>query len=107
VDVDAILEGAADLLLIAGDGHGGTTAFFQWIAVIAAGAFVRVAVCNSLTYLRTGYREFHAFLSEKQRGLLSAWVRRGLFAAARLGSSTSGVLTLKRSELRSPIVTCQ
>src|SRR5260221_388340 len=38
VEVDTVDERAADLLLVAGDGHGGTTAFFHRIAVIAAGA---------------------------------------------------------------------
>ena len=40
----SIQERAADFLLVAGDGHGGTTAFFHRIAVISAGAPVRVAV---------------------------------------------------------------
>ena len=43
-------RGAADLLLIASDGHGGTTAFFDGIAVIAAGAGVRVAIATSILF---------------------------------------------------------
>jgi hypothetical protein len=44
VDIDTIYQRAIDLLLVAGDGHGGTTAFFHRIAVISARAPVRVAV---------------------------------------------------------------
>ena len=44
MDVDAVYERAADLLLVAGDGRGGTTALFDEVAVEAAGAGVRVAV---------------------------------------------------------------
>jgi len=50
VDVDAVYERAADLLLVAGDGHGGTTAFFDRVAVEAAGAGVLVAVANIILY---------------------------------------------------------
>jgi hypothetical protein len=51
VDVDAVHERAADLLLIAGDGHSGTTALFRRIAVITTGADVRVAVVVGLISL--------------------------------------------------------
>lgn len=44
MNIDAVQERAADFLLVAGDGHGGTTAFFYRIAIIAAGAPVWVAV---------------------------------------------------------------
>jgi len=37
VDVDAVQEGAADFLLVAGDGYGGTTALFDGGVVEGAG----------------------------------------------------------------------
>jgi len=46
VDVDTVDERAADLLLVAGDGHGATTTLFDGVAVEAAGAGVRVAVVS-------------------------------------------------------------
>jgi len=57
VDVDAAYERAADLLLVAGDGHSGTTAFFHRVTVESAGAGVRVAVgnCGSLQKGRLVY----------------------------------------------------
>ena len=48
MDVDTIQQGAADLLLVASDRHGGTTAFFHGVAVEAAGAPVRVDVAMLL-----------------------------------------------------------
>jgi len=51
VDVDTIQQWAADFLLVAGDGHGGTTALFDGGAVEGAGAGVRVAVVTTLFYL--------------------------------------------------------
>jgi hypothetical protein len=51
VNIDTVDERATDLLLVAGDGHCGTTAFFDRIAVIAAGAGVRVAVVQLLLTL--------------------------------------------------------
>ena len=38
VNVDTVQERATDLLLVAGNGHGGTTAFFDGVAIKAAGA---------------------------------------------------------------------
>jgi len=46
VDVDTVDERAADLLLVAGDGHGATTTLFDGVDVEAAGAGVRVAVVS-------------------------------------------------------------
>jgi ATP:corrinoid adenosyltransferase len=48
VDVDAVQQWAADFLLVAGDGHGGTTVFFDGIALEAAGAGMRVAVVGAI-----------------------------------------------------------
>jgi hypothetical protein len=58
VEVDSVKDGATDLLLVAGDGHGGTTAFFHRIAVIATWAPVRIAVaigsaCHRCTFAMT------------------------------------------------------
>jgi hypothetical protein len=49
VDVDAVQQRAADLLLVASDGHGRTTAFFHRVAVEAAGAPVQVAVVDIIS----------------------------------------------------------
>ena len=46
MDVDTVQGRAVDFLLIAGDGHGGTTAFFHGVAVEAAEAGVWVAVAS-------------------------------------------------------------
>ncbi len=46
MDVDAIQERGADLLLVAGDGYGGTTALFDGCVVEAAGAGVVVGVVS-------------------------------------------------------------
>ena len=51
MNVDTVDERATDLLLIAGDGYGGTTTFFDGGVVEAAGAGVRVAVTDGLCYL--------------------------------------------------------
>jgi hypothetical protein len=51
VDVETILRGAADLLLIVGNGYGGTTASFDGIAVITTGTGVRVAVAIDHVHL--------------------------------------------------------
>ena len=50
VDVDAIQERTADFFLVAGDRHGGTTAFFHRVPVITARAGVRVAVAATIFY---------------------------------------------------------
>ena len=50
VDVDAVDEGAADLLVVAGDGHRATAALFDGVAVIAAGAPVQVAVGKDILH---------------------------------------------------------
>ena len=47
VNIDTNQERAADLFLVAGDGHGGTTTFFDGIAVEATGAPLRVAVVTN------------------------------------------------------------
>ena len=48
VDVDAVQERAADLLLVAGDGHSGTTTLFDGVAVESAGAGVQLAVAKGI-----------------------------------------------------------
>ncbi|MGZ3645106.1 MAG: hypothetical protein ACXVCM_14795 [Ktedonobacteraceae bacterium] len=48
MNIDSVQERASDLLLVAGDGHGGTTAFFDGVAVITTGASVRVAVVGAI-----------------------------------------------------------
>ena len=50
MDVDTVDERAADFLLVAGDGYGGTTALFDGGAVEAAGEPVRVAVVAKFLY---------------------------------------------------------
>ena len=50
MDVDTVDERAADLLLVAGDGHGATTALFDRVAVEAAGAGVRIAAASTFLY---------------------------------------------------------
>ena len=48
VDVDAVYERAADLLLVAGNGHGSTTAFFDGVAIESTWAPVRVAIVGAI-----------------------------------------------------------
>jgi hypothetical protein len=48
VDVYTVQERSADLFLVAGDGHSGTTAFFHRIAIIAARAGVRTTVVGAI-----------------------------------------------------------
>ena len=58
MDIDAVYERAVDFLLVAGDGHGRTTAFFDGVAIESAGAGVRVAVVVPTTPI---YSDFGAF----------------------------------------------
>ena len=44
MDIDAVYERAADLLLVAGDSYGATTALFDQGVVEAAGVWVAVAL---------------------------------------------------------------
>ena len=46
VNIDAVYERAADLLLVAGDGYGGRATFFDGGVVEAAGRSVLVAVVH-------------------------------------------------------------
>ena len=48
MNVDTVHQRTADLLLVAGDGHGGTTAFFDGVAVKSTRAGVRVAVVGAI-----------------------------------------------------------
>ena len=50
MDVDAVQERAADLLLVAGDRHGATTALFDGDVVEATGASVRIAAVTVILY---------------------------------------------------------
>jgi ATP:corrinoid adenosyltransferase len=46
VDIDAVQQRAADFFLVASDGHGGTTVFFDGVAVEAAGTGMQVGVVS-------------------------------------------------------------
>ena len=51
VDVDAVQQWAADLLLVAGDGYGGIATFFDGGVVEGVGAGVRGAVAAIILYV--------------------------------------------------------
>ena len=44
MNVDAVEQGAADFLLVAGDGHGRAGAFFDQVTEKSAGAGMQIAV---------------------------------------------------------------